>query len=300
MSNQSRRNKLEDVIQKNLMFLLVAFLLMGIAAACVVLFSYYGKFGGMLSKHHDVWGQFGDFVGGSLNPLFAFLSFVALLMTLLIQNKELTISSDELKKSTEALTQQSKALDLQNFERTFFELVRLHHELVNGIVDIEARINFSDTDRFRRETIKHQGRECFSRFYGAIGRYYGNFFDEEDKSKTIQGRIEEAYNKFVSGEKNPIDHYFRNLYHIFKFIDGSDVNHKSWYASIVRAQLSNSELCLLFYNALLPQNINFKKIIEKYALLENMNFDELMDKEQHLLLYTATAYGEAVSVQKTN
>ena len=132
---QGWREQLENMIQKNLLPLLVVFLILGLLVAGVVLISYYITFGGQITHKQDVWGQFGDFVGGSLNPIFAFLSFIALLMTLLIQNKELVISSEELKKSTDALTQQSKALDLQNFERTFFELIRLHHELVNGIVD---------------------------------------------------------------------------------------------------------------------------------------------------------------------
>jgi hypothetical protein len=113
-----------------------------------------------------------------------------------------------------------------------------------------------------------------------------------DQSKSMQERIEAAYGSFIHHEQSSLGHYFRNLYHIFKFIDESGVKNKQWYASIVRAQLSNHELCLLFYNALMPQNLKFKILIEKYAVLENMNAELLLEKELHMPLYLDVAYGE--------
>lgn len=261
---------------------------------CVVgvLYFYFREFGSKFPHAPEVWGQFGDFVGGILNPFFGFFSFIALLVTLLTQRKELAISLKELKKSTEALVQQSKALDLQNFERTFFELIRLHHELVNGIVDHEIRHNFF-SDGVPSEHIKHEGRECFSRFYQSLTSKYRNVMDGGlDQSKSTQEHIEASYGSFIHHEQSSLGHYFRNLYHIFKFIDERDIKNKQWYANIVRAQLSSHELCLLFYNALMPQNRKFKILIEKYAVLENMNAELLLEKELHMPLYLDVAYGE--------
>lgn len=290
-NNQSWRHKIEAAIQQNLLLFLFGFLSIGVIVAGVVLWSYFAQFSGKLSDEQGVWGQFGDFVGGTLNPIFALLSFIALLMTLLIQNKELVISSEELKKSTEALSQQSKALDLQNFERTFFELIRLHHELVNGIVIRESSFNYSDESLQERST-KREGRECFAKFYSNLSNYYHKILEGIDQTQSMPARIEEAFEQLIDYEQSSIGHYFRNLYHIFKFIDEGDVVNKQRYASIVRAQLSSNELCLLFYNALMPQNIKFKVLIEKYAVLENMSFDKLFDKEQHLSLYESAAYGD--------
>lgn len=291
MNSQNWRNKFEGIIQRNLLTLLVGFLLFGLFAATVVFLSYFNMFNGGLSVKQADWGVFGDFIGGTLNPIFAFLSFIALLMTLLIQNKELVISSEELKKSTDALAQQSRALDLQNFERTFFELIRLHHELVNGVVIHSRSTNYSGGD-FHMERTKHQGRECFEKYCDTLSANYHQTLEGVDLSESIQIRIENAYKEFIRYEQNSIGHYFRNLYHIFKFVDESSAAHKQWYASIVRAQLSSHELCLLFYNALMPQNSKFKTLIEKYAVLENINLDVLLDKEKHLPLYMNTAYGD--------
>ena len=142
------------------------------------------------------------------------------------------------------------------------------------------------------EHIKHEGRECFARFYENLSGSYHKALEGVDQSKSIQERIEEAYETLIRREKSSIGHYFRNLYHIFKFIDESDAKNKRWYASIVRAQLSSHELCLLFYNSLMPLNFKFKMLIEKYAVLENMNSNFLLDKKHHRALYLITAYGE--------
>ena len=110
-------------------------------------------------KSHSVsdaiehWGQFGDFFGGVLNPFLAFCSFMALLYTINIQSKQLTISTEELKETRKELTasreaqeRSSAALDgqlqnlkIQQFEATFFRLLEnIRHTGVRVEVDIES------------------------------------------------------------------------------------------------------------------------------------------------------------------
>jgi hypothetical protein len=49
-------------------------------AACITVVAFYvGKFHGELSADQSTWGQFGDYVGGTLNPFLSFLSLIALL-----------------------------------------------------------------------------------------------------------------------------------------------------------------------------------------------------------------------------
>ena len=75
-------------------------------------------------------GQVGDFLGGFLNPLFALLSFIALLITIVFQSEELKNSREELKltrkelaKSAEAQEKSFQILEQQRFENTFFSLL---------------------------------------------------------------------------------------------------------------------------------------------------------------------------------
>lgn len=68
-------------------------------------------FGGYVIFFHDhtfetdaeKWGQFGDFVGGSANPILGFLTLTAFVLTLLLQNRQLQLSTVELRLSREEL-----------------------------------------------------------------------------------------------------------------------------------------------------------------------------------------------------
>ncbi|MEV9642856.1 putative phage abortive infection protein [Aliarcobacter butzleri] len=109
----------------------------------------------------DKLGAFGDFFGGMINPLLTFCTFMALLMTIILQQRELKLSREQVAISTEelghtrkateisseALTQQAKSLKIQNFENTFFNMINLHNEIVNNLslekhfIDYETTVN---------------------------------------------------------------------------------------------------------------------------------------------------------------
>lgn len=69
--------------------------LAGLAALCV-LGLYMYKFGPgqwfELSGATANWGVFGDFVGGLLNPFFSFLAFIGVVLTVVLQAKQLDIA----------------------------------------------------------------------------------------------------------------------------------------------------------------------------------------------------------------
>ncbi|MGZ8250745.1 MAG: hypothetical protein ACXW1P_00245 [Methylophilaceae bacterium] len=44
-----------------------------------------------LSNNPEQWGQFGDYFGGTLNPAFAFLAFIGVLLTVYLQSEQLKI-----------------------------------------------------------------------------------------------------------------------------------------------------------------------------------------------------------------
>lgn len=51
----------------------------------------------------DVWGQYGDFIGGISNPFLSLLTFAGLLYTIVVQRSELTLQRRELANSSQAL-----------------------------------------------------------------------------------------------------------------------------------------------------------------------------------------------------
>jgi len=91
-------------------------------AVLVLAYGLYGLKLGSLTFSSDVatWGQFGDFVGGTTNPLLAFLSLLALCHTILLQlrqiedsARELQITHERLERTAAAQEATSKALSKQ-------------------------------------------------------------------------------------------------------------------------------------------------------------------------------------------
>ncbi|WP_162937426.1 hypothetical protein [Indioceanicola profundi] len=75
--------------------------------------AYIYKFAHLgLSPDQGVWGTFGDFVGGTLNSIFAFVSFMALLYSLVLQSRELEATRSEL-----AQTKDIHRKTVDNYER---------------------------------------------------------------------------------------------------------------------------------------------------------------------------------------
>lgn len=268
----------ENVFPRLLPFLLVAILSVAVAAVGIVGFTYYSHFSGEIVPDHSRWGQFGDFFGGTLNPLLAFLGLIALLITLVIQSRELGLSTRELANSAKALSEQSQSLKKQNFESTFFEMVKLLNSIVQDL-DLGEKV---------------KGRDCFKVFYRT--RLRGQF-GVKSLPTPIQNenlkRIRVAYGAFFGANQQEIGHYFRTLYRIYKYLDEeAPEERKTMYAGIIRAQLSSYELDLLFYNCLHDVGEKFKPLVERYAVFENMAVDDLLDKDNHIPLYDKAAFGD--------
>ncbi len=86
-----------------------------------------------------------------------------------------------------------------------------------------------------------------------------------------------AYNRYALGRTNQTDlsTYFRNMYNSIKMIDDSkrlSEQEKYDYVKVLRAQLSNPELYILFFNVISPFGENWKNsgYIKKYNLLDNI------------------------------
>ncbi|HHJ15025.1 MAG TPA: hypothetical protein ENJ79_11755 [Gammaproteobacteria bacterium] len=193
----------EAWIQRNLGWLIVGIGALGLIIGGVTIWIYSSQFGGSVSSEHARWAQFGDYIGGILGSIFAFLALIALLLTLWLQNRELRISSEELERSAKALIDQSGSLVLQNFENRFFNMLSLHHEIVNGI------------DLRRDGNVTSAGRDCLKVFYGRLKSAF-NPAIRGDFSNYRDG-VSEIYREFYETYNHELGHYFRNIYRILKF-----------------------------------------------------------------------------------
>jgi hypothetical protein len=213
-------------------------------------------------------GVFGDKFG-AVNALFSGLAFAGIIITIWLQR-------EDLKETRKEMEEQRKVLTLERFEQTFFNLVNLHNNIVSS-----CAIKYPIKD-------KVEGQDVFGEIYNELKPKFGS---------ALIGDWEEPYNQTFRKYHNILGHYFRNLYRIIKFVDEynfgiSDQNlefkTKYSYIAIVRAQLSMSELCLIFYNGISENGTKFYPYVENYALIKNM--DRSLIGPSHFVLYSCNAY----------
>ena len=229
------------------------------------------------------WGTFGDYVGGLSGSIFNFFSFVLLLLTILLQVQEMRYSREELEKTTEALRRQNENQKHINFENTFFQLLQLHHDHANNLMNYE-------------EGKLLIGRQCFAYFYRLLKEIYEEkkanfvFAPHLSYTETEQEIIRAAYQQFYNRHQAKLGHYFRNLYNIVKFVEKhyEGEQAKQDYMKMIRAQFSSYELVLIFYNCLFflyeYKEVEFYQLVEKYLLLKNLP-NRMLFKDMHYDFY---------------
>lgn len=285
--------------------LISSIVLIGIVSLCV----YYYNFIGVDTSRYETIplegkGQIGD-SWGMFTSIFSALAFWGLLTTLIFQATSLTQAKTE-------ASEQIERYKKQQIEDVFFRMLNIHAELVKDI----------DLKKSDSLITIASGRDSFTVFYNqliqmyaasraiskwakshpndASSKSYLNFCNKNKSLVDKASNVDEmnviffAYNNFWLKYRSDLGHYFRFLFNLFKYVDNADLdfNDKVKYAKIIRSQLSDYELIIIFYNGLSEKGMDkLKPIIEKYTLLNNVPHDLLFDRG-HLNNYDRKAFTE--------
>ena len=210
-------------------------------------------------------GQIGDTIGGIMGPFIAIAAAGLTFIAFWVQYK--------------ANIQQRHDIAIERFESNLFEMIHIQQEIINGLLIEEVGSDIRS----------QRGRDVFQYVYETAE--YKIWLGNECRTSTLKHALElsDEPKMMVSSLEGMwfLDHYFRHLYRIFKYIDDADNNQiipkmKYEYAGIVRATLSQYELIMLFYNAF--SHPKFKDTIERYALLQNLRV-ELLASQADITLY---------------
>lgn len=256
-------------------------------------------------------GALGDFFGGILNPTFALLGLLALLQTIRIQTKELKTSSKALENSheelkltreeaglsREALQQQSESIRLQNFENTFFKMLDLHNDIVKSLIHSGMCYSISKSAKINFINVSDNGNTTSgkvldsmllgvkyilftnNRIPGSETKTNRNIVDLEYHHNTQIERTNKSYLTLFKVYEQSTSKYFRNLYQILKFISRSDIDNKKLYSNVLRAQLSNNELELLFYHCASDiGSKDFMPLLIEFEFLEHLVCDDYINR----------------------
>lgn len=283
-SNSSSR----DDVTKLLVIMVIVLLIWGGGWFCI---DYFIKAGDDLVSNQTARGQFGDKFG-AINALFAGFAFAGIIFTIYLQNREI-------KQTKKMLEAQLKDSNKQRFDSTFFQLLSLHNDITSKLSDLETlgraafrsfheRVILSDRDYNCFAALQKLEREEIYRIKDSKKIEEGvksklnnadisnlesnlesgissleNYLDNTITSQEKKIRI--AYTAAAELHVDSYSHYFRNLYHIFRFIKESPLiedDERERYSKYVRSQLTEPELLCLFYNSLTKIELPGRESIE--------------------------------------
>lgn len=211
-----------------------------------------------------------------------------------------------------------KFLQKQQFESMFFNMMNQLEDIVSKLT-LEKRRRFEHTDEgtttYQDISENKTGRDVFQSFYERSRirindtnlllkirrilskevrsakeksnfRYLNNYIEDGDQ---VMLEVDFGINQVISNigmrgyEKSDnihiLDHYFRYLYRIMKFVDEADylerdkkyIDERYKYMGILRATLSPYELVFLFYNDLSKYGKEkVKPLIERYSMFKSL------------------------------
>ena len=203
-------------------------------------------------------GAFGD----SFGPLSAFMAAIAAISAIAaFQEQKAEIKrlqareqvedqrrDNERIEETSLRKREEAAIREQREETTFFQLLATFQRVV-GETDI---VSGSKT------TV---GRDAFRSMVYSF-----------NNSIIIKESASDAWKDVSEKFENDLNHYFRLMYHIVVFVDGSQLRDKHRYLKILRALLSEAELTLLALNCAYGEGKEkFKRLIERYSLLHSLS-----------------------------
>lgn len=187
-----------------------------------------------------------------------------------------------------ALSEQRHSVERQMFVTT---LVAMLDRLQQTVQDtdffvVESTENLDGTIE-ERIADSQTGQSAFYEISQEMRLYVIENFLPEMTDDVKKGLIVLLYRGFYDDYKDSLGHFFRQLYHIVKYIDEFGGSDTSRFIKIVRASLTNAQLLLLSYNVIAGEGrVKFSNYITKYSLLHNLSFeqDDLGRVEKRLIV----------------
>lgn len=218
------------------------------------------------SFDEEVFGTFGDFVGGFLGTIVAFITMILLIKTLQNQievNGNVIITNNNVVNTNNRLVdtslKQIHQTDAILFDSKFNAYMKAYQD---------ALLSYRQENKV--------GRVCLD---SLVDSYRTEFKSE---LKYIQ-RSEDAvksFGEFYAKNRLPMSVHLRTLYLLMKMINDDaniDENTRVHYAKLVRGQLSESEMFLMRYNSYGSYGQNMKVLVNRFNLLKHLPMMNLLE-----------------------
>lgn len=252
---------------------------------------------------------------GMVNSLISGISLILVYYAVRLQMKELSETKIEFQKQNDTLL-------IQQFENTFFNMTKQLQIIVNEMEILEQNLHTGANESiFGNNYLKVVCNEISIELenpsdlvphdsFHEIGELFKankkiNFFYEKNYyNEIIESFIDSRYAIVFEKHKHNLAHFFRYFYNILKFVSNSKLIDKELYFSILRSQLSNPQLAIIFYNGIsrisnsksgIPK---FRNLVDELNILQNIGVEFLPNFHVAKLFYKKTNFKFIESANK--
>lgn len=281
----------DKVFTEELSIVLSGLALLGMIAT-VVLFICFGDWQFSTVLNEEKIAQFGDFVGGVIGTILAFVAAILYYVALKAQRKDIAINQQSMTLQTEALKKQIEEFEKQKEElelsrkvyeqqsKTMAEQERImriqqfessFYSLLNVYISIKNNLNTHT-----------EGKDYFMSIYLELKSSYTNINNHPCE---CHNNLVHLYETLFLNHQGQLAHYFKIIYRLIKMIDTNitlSENEKIEYIKIIRSQFTDFELIIMYYNYHSVYGDKSKGLMYKYNLLKHI---ETVDKIDYILKY---------------
>ncbi len=198
---------------------------------------------------------------GAFNALVSALGFGGVLITLALQRRAMSQQQADSR-------EQSNERHRQEFDRTFFELLKLMREVRSEIFFKYSTAYVEASSRTSVDTA--HGPEALSRAAREVAYWIR---EQEKKSGTLSAAdLARVYQTKVHVKaETRLGPYYRIIYTILRRISEDAIltnAEKCRYGNIVRSQLQSREVLLLALNGLTSMSNNFKDYLNEFRIMK--------------------------------
>lgn len=215
-------------------------------------------------------GQFGDFIGGAIGTILAFAASLLYLIALKEQRKDVKTNQKALCKQVEEFQNQVKELEMsrgvyekqlammriQQFESYFYSYFNIY-------LDVKHQLMTGNSKMTLKKILEQLSKKINS---------------QQISSKEFYEAYKFALSKYCDillMYRNELSHYFRSFYRLMTIVASSQTisseKEKMKYVKIIRSQLSEEELLILYYNSHSPYAGESKKLLYQYNILKHLS-----------------------------
>lgn len=258
MEEEIKKKGFVDRLFSDTTALITAIISLVVLIVSLVAFICFGSWSFSWKLDEQIVANYGDFIGGVVGTLLAFtaaiLYYVALRerrkdvknnqASLLLQTKALEQQIEEFKqqrveleetrkvyeRQTALMLEQAHVMKQQQFESSFYAMLKVY-------MDSKNQMNMKVPD-------------CFKNWIDEIQINLPSDFSRKDIFER-HNEIMSSYANLYVKYKDTLSSYFKTVYRLLSMIDNMsflDDKEKMLYVKIFRAQLSESETSLLYYN----------------------------------------------------